>query len=302
MENECQQKDEYRFNLHDLNAKIDKILDKSDSLSFAVQNLDGRIADIEEKQTVNVSVPSNSQSSNDNAHRRNTKIREPTTTSTFEYFSRDILDHSPDAEELTSVDCQEDFNTIKDCVQKIKLPPDLKLNESKQGIRRDDQQVLSVISRSAQYAETALKVLSTFDDGAGSESADIKLSQLIKIQQAQISYLRDEYANLIVQSKFDKSTSQTFRALQKNTSGLNAQALQNLKLASAISASASAPAREPTAPRRDNSTTNNWRGNYGGGGRRNFFRGRGRGYTHNNYSQPDSFEQLAQRGPPADHR
>ena len=298
MENECQQKDEYHFNLHQINAKIDKILDKSYSLSFAVQNLDGRIADIEQKQTVNVSVPSNSQTTTRIG--ANTKIRKP--TSTFEYFSRDILDHSPDAEELTSVDCQEDFNTIKDCVQKIKLPPDLKLNESKQGIRRDDQQVLSVISRSARYAETALKVLSTFDDGAGSESADIKLSQLIKIQQAQISYLRDEYANLIVQSKFDKSTSQTFRALQKNTSGLNAQALQNLKLASAISASASAPAREQTAPRRDNSTTNNWRGNYGGGGRRNFFRGRGRGYTHNNYSQPDSFEQMAQRGPPADHR
>ena len=41
-------------------------------------------------------------------------------------------------------------------------------------------------------------------------------------------YLQDEYASLIVQGRFDKATSQTFRALQKNTSGLNAHALQNL--------------------------------------------------------------------------
>ena len=82
MENECQQKDEYRFNLHELNAKIDKILDKSDSLSFAVQNLDGRIADIEEKQTVNVSVPPSVSSNSQTTSRigANTKIREPTST------------------------------------------------------------------------------------------------------------------------------------------------------------------------------------------------------------------------------
>ena len=156
-----------------------------------------------------------------------------------------------------------------------------------------------MLSRTARYAETTLKLLSTFDDIQYNESVDNKLAQIVKIQQAQICYLRDEYANLIVQSKFDKSTSQTFRALQKNTSGLNPQALQNLKLASAISASASVPSKEAVTPRpRDSWRNNNSERGYG---RRFSSRGRGRGYNSGYYNSQYSFDEMAQRGP-ADQR
>ena len=200
---------------------------------------------------------------------RRSAIPKAVIVTVFDEYSWDTLDHSPEPFDFTSVDAQEDFQSIKDSVQKVKLPPELKLDESKQGIKREDQQTLNVLSRTARYAETTLKVLSTFDDIQYNESVDNKLAQIVKIQQAQICYLRDEYANLIVQSKFDKSTSQTFRALHKNTSGLNPQALQNLKLASAISASASVPSKEAVTPRpRDSWRNNNSERGYG---RRFFF-------------------------------
>lgn len=226
-------------NLAEIRGNYQEIISKIDSLTRSMHDFDSRLADVEEKRTNEpVSVRpkiSSLYKHSDDAQMRNAKIREQNCLD--EPFSRDILDHSPEVSDFTSVDAQEDFQSIKDSLQKVKLPPELKLNESKQGIKREDQQTLNVLSRTARYAETTLKLLSTFDDIPFNESVDNKLAQIVKIQQAQICYLRDEYASLIVQSKFDKATSQTFRALQKNTSGLNAQALQNLKLASAISAS-----------------------------------------------------------------
>ena len=107
----------------------------------------------------------------------------------------------------------------------------LKLNESKQGIRCDDQKTLSVIALTARYTETTLKLLSSYDENnPRKEDTEQILTNIIKVQQVQMHYLQDEYASLIVQGRFDKATSQTFKALQKNTSGLNAHALQNLKV------------------------------------------------------------------------
>ena len=149
-------------------------------------------------------------SHSDDAQKRNTKSRDPNCY--FDEYLRDTLDHSPEPFDFTSVDAQEDFQSIKDSVLKVKLPPQLKLNESKQGIKRQDLQALNVLSRTARYAEATLKLLSTFDDIQYNESVDNRLATNCEDTAG---------TNLIVQSKFDKSTSQTFRALQKNTSGLN---------------------------------------------------------------------------------
>jgi hypothetical protein len=126
---------------------------------------------------------------------------------------------------------------------------------------------------------------------------DDKLTQLVRAQQAQIKYLQDEYANLIVQGKFDKQTSQTFRALQKHTSGLNSQALHNLRLATAVSGVAgngntttvNAGIGRGNTPRRDR-----WNGR---GARYNGYRprrGQGQGYYNNSQ---DMFDHFAQKSP-----
>ncbi|KAJ8019578.1 hypothetical protein HOLleu_41227 [Holothuria leucospilota] len=103
-------------------------------------------------------------------------------------------------------------------------------------------------------------------------------------------------------------TSQTFRSLQRNTSGLNADALKNLKLVTAISSAGLH--QQTTSNQRDSSyrptSQSSWRGSYNPG--RQGFRGRGRGnnsYYNSNYNYnhnvSDVFDQFAQKGP-SDHR
>ena len=173
------------------------------------------------------------------------------------------MDHSPELlpKDFTTVECQEDYQAIKDSVQWMKPPANLKLNESKQGIHRDDQQTLSVIARTAGYTETALKLVSSYDENnPRKEDTEQILTNIIKVQQVQMHYLQDEYASLIVQGRVDKATSQTFRfrTLQKNTNG---HSLQNLQLATAISAS-NGSTKASTGNRDYTGAGSSWCGSY----------------------------------------
>ena len=100
--------------------------------------------------------------------------------------------------------------------------------------KREDQQALQILSKSARYADLEI----TRNSVGNITQTDLK--QLFMIQIAHIRYLQDKYAALVVQGKFDKQTSHMFRALWKNTSGLSSSALANLKIASEISNSAAA--------------------------------------------------------------
>ena len=63
---------------------------------------------------------------------------------------------------------------------------------------------------------------------------------LYQVQLAHIRYLQDDYASLVVQSKFNKDTGQFFRALQHNTQlyvwSFGKYILKDLKLASSLAA------------------------------------------------------------------
>ena len=192
----AEQMQDYRRDFDAINEKFEKLLNNSDSLHQAVQNLDRRLADVEEKQEVNIRSSdtrlkySNSQGA-EFAQGRNTSCKTSRVheLDSISQVTRDPLDHSPELlpEDFTTVECQEDYQAIKDSVQRIKLPANLKLNESKQGIRRDDQQTLSVIARTARYTETTLKLLSTYDENnSRKEDTEQILTNIIKVQQAQI--------------------------------------------------------------------------------------------------------------------
>jgi len=62
-----------------------------------------------------------------------------------------------------SQDIQGDFQALKDSLSRIKLPSDLKLNESRQGIQRQDQPVFNVLCKCSRYNETLVKLLSTIE-------------------------------------------------------------------------------------------------------------------------------------------
>ena len=188
------------------------------------------------------------------------------------------------------LDLQADFLALKDALQKIKLPADYLLNESKAGIRKEDLGTLNVLSKSARYSEVALKLLSkTQVDGHVSE-ADIK--QLVTIHAAHMRYLQDEYANLVVHGIYPKEIAQMFRSLQKNTSGLSTEALKNLKLAVEVTS-------QQVQAHSSNSTGASYRSSQRVRSRGNYFGSRGRGQSHDIFDQfaPPRFNRFLQSNP-----
>lgn len=160
---------------------------------------------------------------------------------------------------------QEQFNSIKSSVEKVVLPPSLKLADSRSGVRKEDQQTLNVVSKSARYIETVIKLLSRCDN---SESATVDLQPIVITLLANIRYLQDEYAALLVKGRFDQPTANFFRSLQRNTSGFDSRNIENVRIAAELSG---------VNARRNNtgqSYENNYRGSFRGS-----FTGRGaRGY------------------------
>ena len=152
----------------------------------------------------------------------------------------------PEEPTLATEDIQSEFAAVKDTLTKVKLPADLRLCDSRQGIRRSDQTTYNILARCGRYAETSIKLLSSINEGNIDEDS---VQQLFTIQLAQIRYLQEEYSALVVQSQFDDSTARIFRSLQKNTSGLTPEALQQLKTATALAA-VKPQQNSPTRPTR----------------------------------------------------
>ena len=115
---------------------------------------------------------------------------------------------------------QQDFNSLKSSVEKVILPSHLKLHDSRSGIKREDQPVLTVLSKCGRYIKTALKVLGQIREG----DDNVDLNPFATIWLANLKFLQDEYAALLVNGKFDKNTSQLLGALQIYNSGLTVNA------------------------------------------------------------------------------
>ncbi len=133
-----------------------------------------------------------------------------------------------------ALDVQGEFQTIRDTVNNVKLPADLKVPDSKQGIKREDQQHSAVVAKCARYAETTLKLL--FQAGEPANVTEDTLIRLYHVQLAQVRYLQEEHASLIVQGQFDRNTARLYRTLQRNTSAFNEESLATLRNATTIAA------------------------------------------------------------------
>lgn len=132
-------------------------------------------------------------------------------------------------------DIQREYECIKDSLNKVILPNELKLLEAKTGIKREDQPHLLALGKSARYSETCLKLLSTFDDSANVQD----LTQIYTVLVAHINFLQSEYAGLVVKGQFDKDTASLFKCLERNTNQFTSESLDNLKTAAEISAAKS---------------------------------------------------------------
>jgi hypothetical protein len=103
--------------------------------------------------------------------------------------------HNDIAAEADS-DIQGEYATIRDSLQRVKLPPNLRLHDgNKQGIRRPDQVMGTILTTSARYLESTLKLLSRdqvyIDQGLS--------DNIFKVTVTHLRYVQDEYASLLVQ-------------------------------------------------------------------------------------------------------
>jgi hypothetical protein len=175
-------------------------------------------------------------------------------------------------------DLQAEFQSLKDSLSKVKIPAELRLNDSRQGIKRSDQPLLNVIVKCGRYCETGIKLLGTLE--AGSSLDQETLDNLFLIHHAQVKYLQEEFAALLVNGQFDTSTAKIFRSLQRNTSGFDQTSLETLRSAATLAAAGRSSGSGDERGRRGQS----------------YFYGRGRGRGSFSYRQDrDVFQSFANR-------
>ena len=158
----------------------------------------------------------------DQCHRRDT---------TAESFHCAVGSHSAPT---ATVDAE--FQRLRNTVQSVRLPPNLTLQESRQGVKREDLPLFNVLAKCARYTETTMKLCARVE---GDSHEDV-----FNCMYAMIKYIQDEYAALIVNSTFDPNVSRVFRSLQRNT-GFTAETMEHLRSATTI-----ASAYRPQPPAR----------------------------------------------------
>jgi hypothetical protein len=171
--------------------------------------------------------------------------------------------------DLALDDIQQEFAIIKDSLQRVRLPKDLKVEDSRQGVKRNDQGRINNIAKCARYSETALKILSTIDPFNVTQA---DLNDLVIVNVAMVRYLQEEHALVHVGGSFGDNVERIYRNFRRNTSVFDSQAIDSLQAAVALDA-AQPHSNYPSARGRGRGFQSN-----------NYFRGRGRGAYNNSNS------------------
>ena len=160
-----------------------------------------------------------------------------------------------------------EYNSIKSKHSSVRLPQELLLPDcGKQGIKRTDQPMLNVITKSARHVETALKVLKSHDN-----NAEETLGDVFTVLYSLMTFLQEEQASLVVTSTFNPDVGRFFRALQRGGT-FTPTAMENLRSAASIAA-VYRPQSTTTTPQR----------------------GRGRGFGHRGGGRGDLFQSTSSR-------
>ena len=106
-------------------------------------------------------------------------------------------------------------------MSKIILPPYLKVSDSSAGVKQEHKYALRILSKSARFSETVLKLLSTFRKTNDTyHLIEEEINALFITLSASTHYLQAEYAKIVVKRSFDEETSRLFnnRSLQQSVS------------------------------------------------------------------------------------
>ena len=209
-----------------LEEKIDNLTSKFDAVLARLDRLESaqsRSTSNDEHLESNIGNSDQSQSDRDR-ERVTSQAQTGVTTQAQRQDDPVVLD--------ASVNVQRCFDNIKESYARVRIPPQYKVNDSANGIKTECRPVLKVISKSARFAETGLKVLASIQD---SDPSGEGLSELFTIFHAQINFLQAEYSNIVVRSTFDEDTGRIFRQFENNSQALSERSLANIRVAAEIS-------------------------------------------------------------------
>ena len=125
---------------------------------------------------------------------------------------------------------------LRDSVSKVMLPPEYRMNDNKTGIASKDREQAAVLARSGKFIETSLKLIGEIQKAWQGDLADVasRLDDLTLCQTAHLRFVQEEFAGLQVAGQYGNQVKNVFKSLQRNTSNLNAEGIENLKTAVSI--------------------------------------------------------------------
>ena len=100
------------------------------------------------------------------------------------------------------------------------LFPKCEQHDSRTGIKKEDQPNFNIIAKCGRYVESGLRWIAIQKEGYISTDGTRCESQIL---------------TRLVKGRFDSNTAQLFKALQKGASGLDDQALRNVRIAAELS-------------------------------------------------------------------
>ena len=111
------------------------------------------------------------------------------------------------------------FESIRSSVSKTILDSDWSFSDSKAGIASSDRELAAVISRSAKYVETELKLMQEVQKVFDQEDKVAEcMDQLHSVQKAHMRYLQEEFNSLQVGGQYGAQAKSVFKAISRNTS------------------------------------------------------------------------------------
>ena len=173
---------------------------------------------------------------------------------------------------------QAKFKSIKDSLQKVRLPEGFKTDTALRGIGRQHIASARLINSSSDYAETLFKFILTLQEDSPLKAEDI--DTLVTVVSAHIKYLQAEKGVCYVNAKFGENVGTMFREFKSHASAFSSNDIQTLErvvqLASAYNNNRGASQRGRGRGYRGNG----YQG-YDGGYSRGGYRGQGNRYQWN---------------------
>jgi len=209
-----------------------------------------------------------------------------------------------DFSDVRFVQANSEYENIRDKFKSVRLPEELKLHDSRSGVRREDQQQYNRLVKSARMVETTFRILAGIET-VETEALDDKLGDIFLVQFALLKYLQDEYAVLMVNGATNSETARIFRSFRRNASAFAPDVIEDLRSAATVVAAGqfNAPAQRSQFTGFRSARPGRGRGFVSRGGFYNSFNNRRfhnnnsyGGYNNSSYNNRGGYDPYSQLG------